>query len=528
MATIPSVFDLQSIPESVEGYLYKQGGMGLFKSWKRRYFVLTLDEHLLRYFDQDPSITKSSIQPLGSIDMINAEIVALSLVDGERKFCFGITPFGFDRQYLLSAESAEERLKWVSCLLPARAPSSHKISIKSQEGWMYKIGDFFKTWKKRFFSLDKLKNQLLYYEDIKKDVLLGTIDLYRAVVISLPFSEYQRDYCFSLQPYGKSRVYGFSCFSFQSKMIWLTAIAPLEVFDPNIDRPPTYGSYLLKQGVHVEFWKRRYFEFHSYRHTMVYFSDIDSRAVPLGCFSTKNATLFKFDDGSMDFDFCFGIRPIDSDRVYLLAAETKEIMKNWFAALKKDVIVSSDSQRFTLTSLRAGHAPSVLIVPHEIDTIVKILSHRESYQSFYTFLQGEYAVENLHFFTEVQNFVQLARELLLSKVPNLLEILRNRAIEIYQIHIARGAQLEVNLPQSMVKVIAKQLQLEQSASALSLQSSIHVPAVTLDYETLVHIYDDAQNEIVKLLSSGSYQRFLKSDIYQELFSKWKMKEGFYS
>lgn len=136
---------------------------------------------------------------VGSIDILNAHIAQLPPTDSHQ-FCFGVKPEGADRQYILAAESKQLMDDWISILKSVQSESHAKLS--NFEGYMYKLGDVFKTWKKRYFITIPEKHVMEYYDDSSKSELLGTIDINRATVNTLSQDEYNRDFCYSLQPFG--------------------------------------------------------------------------------------------------------------------------------------------------------------------------------------------------------------------------------------------------------------------------------------------------------------------------------------
>ncbi len=124
---IPPV-DLKSV--LLKGFLTKQGGN--WKSWKRRFFVLTVDG-VLNYFE-DETMTK----PKGSLNCRDAEVHPLP-EEGDLYFEIATEVFKSDsgRRLKLLAESEEQIFEWVqairavSCLYGDQNPASASDDINN-------------------------------------------------------------------------------------------------------------------------------------------------------------------------------------------------------------------------------------------------------------------------------------------------------------------------------------------------------------------------------------------------------------
>mmetsp|Transcript_11105 Transcript_11105/g.11527 ORF Transcript_11105/g.11527 Transcript_11105/m.11527 type:complete len:150 (+) Transcript_11105:44-493(+) len=113
--------DLKSV--LLKGFLTKEGGN--WKSWKRRFFVLTVDG-VLSYFE-DETLTK----PKGSLNCREAEVHPLT-DEGDLYFEIATDVFKSEpgRKLKLLAENAEQIFEWVqairavSCLYGDQNPAS--------------------------------------------------------------------------------------------------------------------------------------------------------------------------------------------------------------------------------------------------------------------------------------------------------------------------------------------------------------------------------------------------------------------
>jgi len=106
--------------QNLTGTLYKRSESG---SWKKRYFVLSQD--VLTYYPDILSSVDSMIAPK-TIPLIFAGVMNVPLMD--RPFCLRL--FTKDRVYVLSAESAHERLQWVNMIRSAISKRLTEIDLK--------------------------------------------------------------------------------------------------------------------------------------------------------------------------------------------------------------------------------------------------------------------------------------------------------------------------------------------------------------------------------------------------------------
>lgn len=170
------------------GYLTKEGGG--WKSWKRRYFVLSLGG-ILNYYE-DESMRK----PKGSLDCSTSfcyrmlpELSELHFeVDSE------VVSTKSERKLRVCAEDEDSRDQWISCfqLLLMKLRTGTLITgdkVGDQEtymkGYLTKEGGNWKSWKRRYFVLKK-NGIVHYYEDGSMAKLKGTLAVKDAEVNPFP------------------------------------------------------------------------------------------------------------------------------------------------------------------------------------------------------------------------------------------------------------------------------------------------------------------------------------------------------
>lgn len=142
----------------MKGALLKQGN-DVIKKWKRRLFEL--EGSTLQYYEDFTGGMR-----IGDIPISGAELNMFHLgrhrSDKKDVFSFGITPKGEKRSFILAAETAEGRSKWVMALLKAGAVSGVNRII--HEGWLEKTGagGIPKGFKRRYFVMTP--GNLKYYD----------------------------------------------------------------------------------------------------------------------------------------------------------------------------------------------------------------------------------------------------------------------------------------------------------------------------------------------------------------------------
>jgi hypothetical protein len=116
-----------------------------------------------------------------------------------------------------------------------------------------------------------------------------------------------------------------------------------------------------------------------------------------------------------------------------------------------------------------------------------LLGHSLGLQTFRNFMQQNFAEENVDFWNTVQAFKNFeATE----------EELRTRALDIFELFCKEGAKHQVNLPHNIRFSIEKLL------------SDSIIPR---------NIFDDAMDEIYKLMVRDNYARFKQTSDFVEFF-----------
>jgi hypothetical protein len=211
MATDTDKVKLAVVPEKLvcdqplcSGFLIKQGGSGILKNWRRRWFVLKHD-HCLYYYK-----TQTDKDPLGAILLHNYTITKAPEIN--RKHVFKATKYG-QRTYYFQSDTDEDMNRWASAMSSAAMAtakadtwldvSSHNVglpalSIKNPDchGFLTKMGNRRRNWKRRYCVLKDAC--LYYYLDVYSSTAQGVAHLHGYTLVeTIP---YNKRFGFSLMP----------------------------------------------------------------------------------------------------------------------------------------------------------------------------------------------------------------------------------------------------------------------------------------------------------------------------------------
>lgn len=170
---------------SYTGKLFKKGNIN--KSWKERYFRIDRFKQTMKYYKEENDVNTDGLEQ-GSINLseiTKIEVISsydISLikqlktikyiqnndnVKSDKQYTFQLISSG--RTFVLSAQNKSQLFKWLKYLQLCLYGEVIK------EGWLRKQGAMNKSWKKRYFTLNKYQ-QMKYYDDDKRTNCLGSID----------------------------------------------------------------------------------------------------------------------------------------------------------------------------------------------------------------------------------------------------------------------------------------------------------------------------------------------------------------
>ena len=255
------------------------------------------------------------------------------------------------------------------------------------DGYLEKMGDVIRNWKRRYFLFSPDRSEIFYFESMEKSMLpngqvhvgaaLGSISLLSAIVTSFDDLEHNKANCFGIQPVSGNRVYLLCAETAELKSKWLSVIAPKASFEKvaPVVYAPVLAGWLVKQGAVMKSWKRRFFELYA-AGELLYFVD-ENKCDLLGTISLVGATLQPILTG-FEQSFCFGVMVQDGNRNFVLAAETEVWREQWVRAIGEIVANLRDAigSGQVVTGLHSSHSNSVAVMvsaapTNGITTVVK-------------------------------------------------------------------------------------------------------------------------------------------------------------
>eukprot|EP01114_Cavostelium_apophysatum_P020208 TRINITY_DN6711_c0_g1_i1.p1 TRINITY_DN6711_c0_g1~~TRINITY_DN6711_c0_g1_i1.p1 ORF type:complete len:549 (+),score=98.36 TRINITY_DN6711_c0_g1_i1:211-1857(+) len=133
-----------------------------------------------------------------------------------------------------------------------------------------------------------------------------------------------------------------------------------------------------------------------------------------------------------------------------------------------------------------------------VSSLESVIENKLSRQTFNQFLVAEWSVENLLFYLDVKNFKTLKTSRQITQRSN----------EIYQKYFAAGAVCEVNLDAGILNGIHQEFAKN-----------------TQDKETLLNVFNDAEQACFALMKESSFPRFKKHQLCRELVQRLEKEEA---
>lgn len=312
------------------GWASKQGS--IIKTWKRRYFVLKGRE-LIYFAERSPS--GKGIDEKGRLKIVGIEFTPEFsnglLIKGELK----------NQTMKIQVETNQESLEWYAKIKEALqgggnggangasgANGSGKGGAVTMQGWLFKEGQNFKTWKKRFMTLQ------------------GRVIKYHAKANEAPLGEaHVNDYNinpakpFALDIFSdNNRIFRIAAESFADIEAWDQAIAKV------IGKPPCFGDpyadqktpflgetfaetnacegWLYKRGQRSTGWKKRFFTLNGFQ---LQYQDSPGDHLK-GEGSVVDIQLGEEGTNSMEIQ-------LDSGRILSVSADSQEQVDIWVDAI---------------------------------------------------------------------------------------------------------------------------------------------------------------------------------------------------
>jgi len=222
--------------KKARGYMEKLGG--IFKTWKKRYFIIDQGGYLSYYEDERST---SYGDPKGSIPIKQSVIGRVPHEKFKRNFVFSMKPTGQGRTYYMVAPSIESLGFWIEVLLLNGALADHqvkadpvtgitsKLDINSvYEGFVLKFANkIVSEWHRRYAVLTK--KQLIWY--MEKDRSLkprNCVPLVGATVRLESPEGNEKKYTFSIRPLSVEKMYYLCPGSKQRLDAWIRALESVQ------------------------------------------------------------------------------------------------------------------------------------------------------------------------------------------------------------------------------------------------------------------------------------------------------------
>eukprot|EP00455_Lapot_gusevi_P002810 TRINITY_DN1115_c0_g1_i3.p1 TRINITY_DN1115_c0_g1~~TRINITY_DN1115_c0_g1_i3.p1 ORF type:complete len:874 (+),score=260.49 TRINITY_DN1115_c0_g1_i3:115-2736(+) len=338
---------------SMEGFLMKQGDR--VKSWKKRYFHLDPQSNSLNYYRDE---TKAEL--LGTIPLQDCSVVLFDEADYDVPHSFGITPANSLRTFLITAESDQQRDTWINALAPDRANPTKVDPTSLKEGYMQKLGNRVKNWKRRYFILNQ--EELRYYRNKGDPAPAGIIKLQGARIELEADDSYNQIYTFSLLPQVVptedliGRKYIMVAPSKNDMISWVNSLRSVAA-DPSLPLPVEHRSseadrlqnirqeaeamklrpdsiregWLWKLGGQVKNWKQRYFVLTG--PMLFYYKQKSKEAPAVGRILLLGGRSQPVPESEFSRKHAFSCTSSDSRRTYVFVAEDEQDCAEWLETL---------------------------------------------------------------------------------------------------------------------------------------------------------------------------------------------------
>lgn len=142
--------------------------------------------------------------------------------------------------------------------------------------------------------------------------------------------------------------------------------------------------------------------------------------------------------------------------------------------------------------------PPITQPPKEVESVEKLIAFPEGFASFKSHLVCEFSVENILFWQAVEQYRDFCAEVEAKKLGPVPRYRRSR--QIFRKYVKIGSNLEINVSSNVSAAVKKVLDCDEK--------SVDMSKVT------PYIFDHAQQEILGLMQTDSFPRYLAS-------GKWK-------
>ena len=162
--------------------------------------------------------------------------------------------------------------------------------------------------------------------------------------------------------------------------------------------------------------------------------------------------------------------------------------------------------------------------PASLYHLQELLEFPDGYQAFEKFLIGEFSVENLHFIRDVSAYEEQVKKAQTSNpltIPTIVRLLKLEAV-LYNHYIAKNCPIPINISfparRSSESYYSKFQELKND-----IECKEHVPQTRLSdaLNSLYQAHSHAKSEIIRLLTTDSFQRFKNSLEFKQVADKFE-------
>jgi len=288
--------------------------------------------------------------------------------------------------------------------MEAKSPSSSDDNAAqvTKEGYLYKMGHKYKSWKKRYFRLEGAN--LTYHNSATDNRGLGSIFLQGANLHAYSPEVFDRPHLFGVTPLGSKRTYLMMAESDTDRNYWLSAIKTagknrVELQnEKKIDAHSLKEGFLNKMGGSIKTWKRRYFVLQP---DVIWYYANSWDPKPSGSIDlSKGASLSLELKGTYRNENLFAITPNGSKRKFMLQAADDVDRQEWMAAIR--VFCNSVHNQ-----KEQKQGDTIVRKPLEQWDLAAILDDSHCSQAFLSFAKLHFSDELVLFWQAASEYVQM-------------------------------------------------------------------------------------------------------------------------
>jgi len=155
-------------------------------------------------------------------------------------------------------------------------------------------------------------------------------------------------------------------------------------------------------------------------------------------------------------------------------------------------------------------------IPDNLDVLSSLISTKEGFDSFRKFLTAEFSVENLLFYSEVEELRGKIRE-------SPIDFLKGESQRLFAKYIVMDSPFQVNLPDAIVQTLDAKMTLYQKEGIIEQRDEVYRRDVSGRLIENPTVFDEAQRSIYNLMDSDSFPRYKSSAMYMRFVEMIKQQ-----